>query len=91
MGVPSIPRPAGGLAAAAARSVRSVYQDWERFAAGIGRMAELATAGEIIVATDEAGVSGAVVYVGPGRQKDPCFRLGWPVIRRSAGEVWVAC
>jgi ribosomal protein S18 acetylase RimI-like enzyme len=72
------------VALAAFAEYRGEYEDWDGFIAGVGRMAALAGAGELLVAAprDAPGeVCGAVVYVGPGREKAAPFRREWPVIR----------
>ena len=87
------------VALAAFAEYRGAYDDWDGLAARVGRMADLATAGELLVAAAGAGedaasdgaalgggpgagaVLGAVVYVGPGREKAAFFRPEWPVVR----------
>ena len=69
------------VALAAFAEYRDVYDDWEGLAAAVGRTADLARAGDLIVAAAGTAVLGAVVYVGPGREKAAFFRPEWPVIR----------
>ena len=44
-------------------------------------MASLAETGELIVATVQNKVAGAVTYVGPGRIKAEFFPIEWPILR----------
>lgn len=57
------------------------YDDWPTFSAGIGRMAELAADGDLLVAERDGAVVGAVVHVGPGRPRSAIFPQEWSVIR----------
>jgi ribosomal protein S18 acetylase RimI-like enzyme len=69
------------LALAAFDEYRSAYSDWPAFSEKIGKMAALARHGEIIVAVARASLVGAVVYVGPGKEKAACFHPDWSIIR----------
>jgi ribosomal protein S18 acetylase RimI-like enzyme len=57
------------------------YEDWPTFSAGIGRMADLAADGDLLVAERAGRVAGAVVHVGPGRPRSAIFPAEWSVIR----------
>ena len=57
------------------------YDDWPTFSAGIGRMADLAADGDLLVAEHVGRVLGAVVHVGPGRPRSAIFPEDWSVIR----------
>jgi ribosomal protein S18 acetylase RimI-like enzyme len=57
------------------------YDDWPTFSADIGRMADLAADGDLLVAEREGAVVGAVVHVGPGRPRSAIFPQDWSVIR----------
>lgn len=57
------------------------YGDWPTVSRGVGKMAALAEAAEVIVATAQEKVVGAVGYVGPGIEKQEWFERAWPVIR----------
>jgi GNAT superfamily N-acetyltransferase len=57
------------------------YDDWPTFSAGIGRMADLAADGDLLVAERAGRVLGAVVHVGPGRPRSAIFPADWSVIR----------
>jgi GNAT superfamily N-acetyltransferase len=57
------------------------YADWPTFSAGIGRMADLARDGDLLVAERAGRVVGAVVHVGPGRPRSAIFPEDWSVIR----------
>jgi ribosomal protein S18 acetylase RimI-like enzyme len=69
------------IALAAFEELRTEYADWPALARGIGNMAALAEAGELIVATTAGTVQGAVAYVGPERPKQAFFPAEWPIIR----------
>lgn len=57
------------------------YQDWPSFIDGIGRMAELAQAGELFVAEYAGEVAGAVAHLPPGAPRSAIFPEDWSVIR----------
>ena len=57
------------------------YDDWPAFSAGIGRMADLAADGDLLVAERDGAVVGAVVHVGPGRPRSAIYPDDWSVIR----------
>jgi ribosomal protein S18 acetylase RimI-like enzyme len=69
------------VALAAFEEYRRQYQDWAAFSRIIGNMAALSESGELIVATVEDRIVGAVVYVGPGRKKSDFFLEQWPIMR----------
>lgn len=61
------------------------YDDWPAFSAGIARMADLASDGDLLVAghAGAAGtVAGAIVHVGPGRPRNGgIYADDWSVLR----------
>lgn len=61
---------------------RGVYNDWDRFIAGVGTMAALNDEGEIVVApASDGSLAGAVAYFGPGAPKAEFFEPEWSIIR----------
>ncbi|MES2898113.1 MAG: GNAT family N-acetyltransferase [Pseudomonadota bacterium] len=60
---------------------RDHYDDWPAIGARIGAMSALAASGEIIVATVDDHIEGAVAYVGPGKPKAEMFKPEWPIMR----------
>ena len=69
------------VALAAFAQYEGKYDDWTAFSAGIGRMADLASDAELLVAEYEGEVVGAVVHIGPGRARNAIFPENWSVIR----------
>ena len=69
------------IALAAFEEYRHHYDDWAAFSRIIGNMASLSESGELIVATVQEKVVGAVVYVGPGMKKSQFFSPNWPILR----------
>jgi ribosomal protein S18 acetylase RimI-like enzyme len=69
------------VALAAFEQFRGQYSDWPEFAKTIGVTANLADGGEVIVATRDGRIVGAVSYMGPHAQKPDIFDPAWPVIR----------
>ena len=69
------------IARAAFAEYEGWYGDWPTFIEGIGRMADLAADGDLLVAEREGGIVGAVVHVGPGRRRSAIFPDDWSVIR----------
>ncbi|MGH8454210.1 MAG: GNAT family N-acetyltransferase [Nevskiales bacterium] len=69
------------VALAAFDELRHHYNDWPTFSRNIGNMASLAQTGELIVATIQEKVAGAVTYVGPGKKKREFFPIEWPILR----------
>lgn len=69
------------VARAAFDQYRNDYQDWPSFIEGIGRMAELAQSGELIVADGAGAIAGAVVHLPPGAARSAIFPEDWSVIR----------
>ena len=55
--------------------------DWPSMARNVGNMAGIAGSAELIVATVDDHVAGAVGYVGPGIEKQEWFEREWPVVR----------
>lgn len=68
------------VALAAFDQYEGQYEDWTSFREGIGRMADLAGAADLIVA-ERGGVVGAVVHVGPGGPRGALFPAHWSLIR----------
>ncbi|MFC4932161.1 GNAT family N-acetyltransferase [Massilia sp. GCM10023247] len=69
------------IARAAFAEYAGAYEDWPSFIEGIGQMAALAAGGDLLVATHDGELAGAVVHVGPGRPRSPVFPEEWSVIR----------
>ena len=69
------------VALAAFSDYRNDYQDWPSFSEGIGRMANLAQVGELMVAGIGAVVAGAVVHVPPGAPRSAMFPEHWSLVR----------
>ncbi len=57
------------------------FEAWPTFIANVGRMSEKSATAELIVATTAEAVVGAVVYVGPGREKLDIFPVEWAILR----------
>jgi ribosomal protein S18 acetylase RimI-like enzyme len=57
------------------------YDDWPTFSAGIGRMADLAGDGDLVVAERAGRIVCAVVHEGPGRPRSAIYPDDWSVIR----------
>jgi ribosomal protein S18 acetylase RimI-like enzyme len=69
------------VALAAFEQFRVQYSDWPEFAKTIGVTANLADGGELIVATRDGRIVGAVAYMGASAPKPEMFDPAWPVIR----------
>jgi ribosomal protein S18 acetylase RimI-like enzyme len=69
------------IARAAFAEYAAHYADWPSFIEGIGRMADLAADGDLLVAERDGRIAGAVVHVGPGRPRSAIFPGDWSVIR----------
>ena len=70
------------LAIAAFEEFRDAYNDWPRFSKIISSLASLNQSGELIVAeSEEAGIVGAVGYIGPHKPKSTFFKPEWPIMR----------
>ena len=69
------------LAVAAFEEFRSNYSDWDALRSIVGRMAELADSGAIVVAEARGDIVGAVAYIPPDRPKASYFEKAWPIIR----------
>ncbi|MFC5459102.1 GNAT family N-acetyltransferase [Massilia niabensis] len=69
------------VARAAFAQYEGHYEDWPSFIDGIGRMAQLAAGGDLLVAEYGGEIAGAVVHVGPGQPRSPIFPDEWSVIR----------
>lgn len=69
------------VALAAFEEYRHHYDDWAAFSRIIGNMASLSESGDLIIATVQGKVVGAVVYVGPCGKKSEFFLSEWPILR----------
>lgn len=69
------------VALAAFEQYRGEYEDWPAVSAFVGAMANLADGGELIVASSDGRIAGAVAYFGPAAAKSALFDPAWPVIR----------
>lgn len=69
------------VAIAAFAEFRAEYGDWPTVSRNVDKMAALARSAEVIVATVDGTVAGAVGYVGPNIEKQEWFEREWPVIR----------
>jgi ribosomal protein S18 acetylase RimI-like enzyme len=69
------------VALAAFEQFRVQYSDWPEFAKTICVTANLADDGELIVATRDDRIVGAVAYMGAEAPKPEMFDPAWPVIR----------
>lgn len=74
------------LALLAFEQFRDAYSDWAAFSRNVGNMTSLAASGELIVATIEGRIVGAVVYVGPHKPKREFFAVEWPILRMLVVE-----
>ena len=79
--VPADAEAVNAVALASFEQYRDQYSNWDVFARNIGNMSALADAGEIIVATVDGRIVGAVVYVGPNLPKREFFPVQWPILR----------
>lgn len=70
-------------ALAAFSDYKDTIEDWPAMEARVTRMSQLPrdANAELIVATVDGRVAGAVGYVGPGVPKQEWFEADWPVIR----------
>lgn len=68
------------IALTAFEQYKNHYSDWPNLSNKIANMASLAGQAELIVATIDDNVVGAVAYVPPGKPKG-FFPSEWPVIR----------
>ena len=69
------------IAVSAFGQFRDHYQDWPAMLAGLSKTSALSATGELIVATHQNRLAGAVAYFGPNSHKAPFFEQGWPVVR----------
>lgn len=69
------------LALLAFEQFRDEYSDWEGFSRHIGSLASLSESGELIVASDQDRIVGAVLYVGPHKPKGEFFSVEWSILR----------
>lgn len=69
------------IALAAFQEYQHEYSDWSRFAEGVVRMSDLSSSGEIVVASVNDHIHGAVAYIGPNKPRDEMFQTKWSIIR----------
>lgn len=69
------------VALAAFEELRGHYSDWPKLSRYIAKTSVLADTGEMMVATVQSNVAGAVTYVGPGKEKLDFFPVEWPILR----------
>jgi ribosomal protein S18 acetylase RimI-like enzyme len=69
------------VALAAFAQFKDQYSDWPAMAAGVSRMSNLASTGEIILAEIDGRIAGGVAYIPGGRPKAACFDQSWSFIR----------
>jgi len=87
--VPSDREAVNAVALAAFSQYSEDYQDWPSFAEGIGRMADLAQIGDLLVAEVGGVVAGAVVHVPPGAPRSAMFPDHWSLVRMLVvGPTW---
>jgi GNAT superfamily N-acetyltransferase len=72
---------ANAVARAAFAQYEPHYDDWPAFIERIGRLAELASEGELLVAEQGGAIVGAVLHVPPGRPRSAIFPMEWSVVR----------
>jgi len=72
---------ANAVARAAFAQYEHHYDDWPAFIDRIGRLAELAPEGDLLVAEQAGTIVGAVLHVPPGRPRSAIFPLEWSVVR----------
>ena len=69
------------LAVAAFRQFENQYNSWPKMMALLGKAADLAGSGELIVAECHGIIVGAVAYMPPHAPKADYFDIAWPAIR----------
>lgn len=69
------------LALEAFGEYKNEYNDWPEFSKKINNLASFSDYAEIIVAMQDNELVGAVVYVGPQKQKPEIFLNDWAVLR----------
>lgn len=69
------------VALAAFAELSHHYNDWPTLSRNISDVTALAASGEMILATVQDEVAGAVTYVGPGKKKRDYFPIEWPILR----------
>jgi len=68
-------------ALAAFSDFKDAIDDWPTMAERVSRMSDLVAHAELVVATVDGRVAGAVGYCGPGRPKQEWFDVAWPCVR----------
>ena len=68
------------IALLAFNQYQQYYKNWEHISKNITNMSALSDQAELIVATSDDVIIGAVVYIPPGKPKN-LFPTEWPVIR----------
>jgi GNAT superfamily N-acetyltransferase len=69
------------VSVAAFEQYKSQFSDWPAMSAGLAKMSAAQGNGEIIVATLDDTIAGAVIYVPSGKPKSAHFDQGWPIVR----------
>lgn len=69
------------VALAAFSQYAHAYADWPGFSARIARTSDLASQAELLVATEQGEILGAVLHVAPGQPRSAIFPDEWAVIR----------
>jgi GNAT superfamily N-acetyltransferase len=69
------------VALAAWDQYRGVFSNWARSEAIFANAASFAASAEILIAEEEGSIVGCVVYVAPGRDREPIFEPTWSIIR----------
>ena len=69
------------LAVAAFKQFEAEYEDWSAMKNALGKMADLAASGELLIADYDETILGAVVYIPPDQPKADYFDVAWPVLR----------
>jgi ribosomal protein S18 acetylase RimI-like enzyme len=69
------------VALAAWNQYRGLFSNWARSEAILGNAASFVASAEILIAEKQGSVVGCVVYVGPGREREPAFDSTWSIIR----------
>jgi predicted N-acetyltransferase YhbS len=69
------------VALAAWDQYRGLFSDWPRSEAILVNAAGLAASADMLVAEKAGSIVGYVLYVGPGRDREPVFEPTWSIMR----------
>jgi predicted N-acetyltransferase YhbS len=69
------------VALAAWDQYRGLFSDWPRSEAILANAAGLAASADMLVAEKAGSIVGYVLYVGPGRDREPVFEPTWSIMR----------